>query len=76
MDKDEEDNFDRVFEDELIQYGGFHKSIAKKVSVKENKDTPVTMENRTEKLVKLCKQLKEGSIDIEEDDDQELQNEL
>ena len=47
--QEDEDNFDKMFAEDLVNYGGFHPFIAKKTVEKEG------IANKTEHLVKLCK---------------------
>ena len=64
----EDESFDQVFLHEIQTYGGFHHSVARKT----NKDGAAgkSLEKKTERLVKLCKQVRDGDIDF--DDEEEL----
>ena len=55
-----EDNFEQILEQELINYGGFSPQIAKKVVNKEG-----SLEVKTAELVQVCKNIKEGLIEID-----------
>jgi hypothetical protein len=61
--QNEDDNFDKVFARELINYGNFHPAYAKKILETEG----LSIEKKTEKLTQLCKQAKEGILDLEDD---------
>lgn len=56
----DDDNFDKIFMRELINYGGFHPSVAKKTLEKEG----LGIEKKTELLAELSKMAKEGLIDL------------
>lgn len=57
---DSEDNFDHLFAKDLVEYGGFPPVVARKTVEKDK------IESKTEALVQLCKQMKEGLLDLEE----------
>ena len=59
--KDGSETFDKQYISELITFGGFHPQVAAKVSEKEGL---TTIEQRTEYVGQLSKQVKDGSIDI------------
>jgi hypothetical protein len=70
MANEEDDNFDKIFARELINYGGFHPTIAKKTHEKEGEK----IEKKTEHLAQLIKQAKEGLIDLEEEEESSQAN--
>ncbi|CDW71537.1 UNKNOWN [Stylonychia lemnae] len=60
----DEDNFDNVFVQELINYGGINPKVAKKTLEKD------TIEGKTETLVQIQKQIKEGLFELDDGQDQ------
>lgn len=65
---EDDESFDKILSREIINYGNYHPSIAKKLLEQQG----LTIEKRTEKLVQLSKQLKEGILDLEDDTDVNL----